>query len=55
MAKTPVKENRDIRVKELRLEIRISKSEKDELRKLAEQKKTSLSKLIIDTLLPPKG
>ena len=55
MAKTPVKENRDILVKESRLEIRISKSNKDRLIELAKQKKTSVTNLIIDTLLPPKG
>lgn len=49
--KTPIKENRDQLVKEQRLEIRLSKVQKDELQELAKKRQTTITNLIVTALL----
>jgi hypothetical protein len=51
MAKTKITENRDVKVKEQRLEIRLSKVQKDELQALAKKRQTTITNLIVSTLL----
>ena len=49
--KTPVKGNRDQLVKEHRLEIRLSKVQKEELQALAKKRQTTITNLIVTALL----
>ena len=49
--KTPVKGNRDQLVKEHRLEIRLTKVQKDALQDLAKERQTTITNLIVSTLL----
>jgi uncharacterized protein (DUF1778 family) len=49
--KTPVKGNRDQLVKEHRLEIRLTKVQKDALQDLAKKRQTTITNLIVSTLL----
>ena len=53
--KTRITENRDARVKESRLEIRLTKIQRDALTKLAEKKNTTITNLIVGALISPKG
>ena len=49
--KTPVKGNRDQLVEEHRLEIRLTKVQKDALQDLAKERQTTITNLIVSTLL----
>jgi uncharacterized protein (DUF1778 family) len=53
--KTRITENRDARVKESRLEIRLTKIQRDALTKLAEKKNTTITNLIVGALISPKS
>ena len=49
--KTRITENRDARVRESRLEIRLTKVQKDALQDLAKKRQTTITNLIVSTLL----
>ena len=53
--KTPVKGNRDQLVKESRLEIRLTKVDRDALTTLAQKKNTTITNLIVGALISPKS
>jgi uncharacterized protein (DUF1778 family) len=52
--KTRITENRDARVRESRLEIRLTKVERDALSTLAQKKNTTITNLIVGALISPK-
>jgi uncharacterized protein (DUF1778 family) len=52
MAKIKITENRDQLVKEQRLEIRLSKVQKDGLQELAKKRQTTITNLIVTALIP---
>ena len=53
--KTRITENRDARIRESRLEIRLTKVERDALTTLAQKKNTTITNLIVCALISPKG
>jgi uncharacterized protein (DUF1778 family) len=53
--KTRITENRDSRVRESRLEIRLTKVERDALTTLAQKKNTTITNLIVTALISPKS